>query len=135
MLSDTELKYAIERGIIDVTDARKQIDMTKRKEILKEHEDMIWHSSDGHWYCYLPDNTKPRNRRKIKRVTREAIEKVLIEFYLKEKEQDREQKRHDEMTLEELYNEFMIPNCSPSLPTSRTSLSLICSLIIKSLIT
>lgn len=107
MLSDTELKYAIERGIIDVTDARKQIDMTKRKEILKEHEDMIWHSSDGHWYCYLPDNTKPRNRRKIKRVTREAIEKVLIDFYLKEKEREREQKRRDDMTLEELYNEFM----------------------------
>ena len=41
------LNYALEHGIIDLSDIRSMYDMDKRKEILKKHATKIWQGKDG----------------------------------------------------------------------------------------
>lgn len=58
-MNDVELlKYALEHGMINVSDVQEQIKMNKRKELLEKHPYSIWEGSDGNWYTYVPDDTK-----------------------------------------------------------------------------
>ena len=90
---------------IDNTDVLGYVQDMKKLEILKEHQDSIWYSEkEGYWYCCLPDETKPKGWKNVKRKKQEAIEKVLCDYYLDIEEQER---RKQEASLEELFYEFM----------------------------
>ena len=82
-LMDNELlKYAVENGMINVSYVQEQIKMKKRKELLEKHPYKIWEGKDGKWYTYIPD--KKRGRILKKRITREAIENDVIEYWKSE---------------------------------------------------
>ena len=52
----------------------------KRESILNKHNHNIWQGADGNWYTYVSDNTKPKNRRRIKRATRDSLEEAIVGF-------------------------------------------------------
>lgn len=76
------LQYALEHGMINVSCIEEQVEMNKRKEILKKYGGCIWYSENENvWYCHLPDESKPSGRRKVKRKNKSDIENVVCEFY------------------------------------------------------
>ena len=77
------MQYAIEHGMIDMSYVQEQVEMDKRKELLKKHPYSIWEGKDGKWRTYLPDQT---SRRMIKRSTRKSVEDTLVEYYKSLKE-------------------------------------------------
>ncbi|MCR2049716.1 site-specific integrase [Acetatifactor muris] len=88
------LKYAVANGMIDLSYVQEQIEMNKRKELLKKHQYAIWKGKDGKWYTYLPDE---KNRRVLKkRASEEAIKNLVIEYYSDEvKEQNKLKREQD----------------------------------------
>ena len=68
--------------MIDLAYLQEQIEMNKRNELLKKHPYKIWEGKDGKWYTYIPD--KKRGRILKKRITREAIENDVIEYWKSE---------------------------------------------------
>lgn len=78
-MTDKDLQYAIDNGIIDKTSIQSMIEMTRRKELLNKHPYKIWNGTDGKWHTYLPDEKKGRIPRK--RNTKEEIEDVVIEYW------------------------------------------------------
>lgn len=72
------LQYAIEHDMIDLSYVQNQINMDRRKQLLKKHPYKIWEGKDGKWRTYLPDQT---SRRLIKRSTRESVEDAVVEYY------------------------------------------------------
>ena len=89
------MKYAMEHGIIDMLYIQKQIEMNKRKELLKKHSYKIWQGKDGKWYTYLPDEEKGRILKK--RNTQTYIEDAVVEYWAKELENP---------TIQEVFNEW-----------------------------
>lgn len=74
------MNYALSHGMIDLSDIQKQIEMTKRKEYLEQHQFQIWQGeNDKKWYSYLSDEEK--GRRLVKRNTRKELEDVVVQFY------------------------------------------------------
>ena len=75
------------------------------KKILENHRYEIYYSeSEKSWRTYLPDDTKPNNRRPIKRKSKENLEKEIIRFYIeKQKTENREN-----LTLKALYTEWLL---------------------------
>lgn len=78
------MQYALDTGIINLGDIRKRRDMKAKEEILNNHPYSIWDGVNGGCYTYLPDKVKGRVLKKRK--TRDAIEKLIIDFYTKNKE-------------------------------------------------
>ena len=79
-LTDKELlRFAVENGMINVSDVRKQIEMNERNKFIEMHEHKIWQGKNGLWYSYLPDNVK--GRKLIKKKTKELIEDEIIKYY------------------------------------------------------
>lgn len=75
------LNYLADSGIIDLSCTQEMLDMKKRKELLEKHPYSIWQGKDGKWYTYLPDETKARKKALVKRLTREALEKRIVEYW------------------------------------------------------
>ena len=67
------LNYALQNGIIDIYTIQKQIEMNERKRYLEMHNSKIWLSTDDKWYTFVPDLTKQKGKRLIKRSTEEEI--------------------------------------------------------------
>lgn len=98
-LTDKELlQFAVENGMIDVNDVRKQIEMNEKKEILKAHSSKIWQSSDNKWYTFVPDESKNNGRKLIKRKTKVDLENYLVAFY---------KDYYELQTIEKTYNEWV----------------------------
>ena len=74
------LKYAVDNGMIDLSYVQEQIEMNKRKELLKKHPYKIWEGKDGKWRTYLPDVEKGRILKK--RTTEKAINDMIVDYYL-----------------------------------------------------
>ena len=56
--------------------------MKKNKEFLDKHPYAIWQSKDGkYWYTTLPDKTKERGVRQIRRNSRKELEEAIIEYW------------------------------------------------------
>lgn len=89
------LKYAVENGMINLSYVQEQIEMNKRKELLKNHPYKIWEGKDGKWRTYIPD--KNYERKMIKRNSLEAVENVVIEHIKEEIENP---------TIEEVFFEW-----------------------------
>lgn len=73
------MQYALEHGMIDMSYVQAQVEMDKRKEILKKHPYKIWKGKDGKWRTYISDENGKRIMKK--RSTRDGIENVVIEYY------------------------------------------------------
>ena len=95
-MTDKELQFAIDSGIIDVATIQEQFDMAKREENLSKHKYEIWKGKNGCWYTNLPDNTKPNKRRQIKRKTKKEVEDVIVDYY----------ENIDKYTIDRLFHEW-----------------------------
>lgn len=105
------LQLAASMNIIDIEGVREQVRMTRKEQILNEHGNSIWfNEKEQRWYCYLPDETQPNKRKRIRRKKRGDIEEIVFEFWL-QKELQMQNKNQivkaDMRTVEELFYEFM----------------------------
>lgn len=102
------LKYILENGMIDLTYVQEQIEMKKREEILKRHHYSIWHSDkEDVWYSYLPDDSKPNNRKKIKRKRRRDLEDIICDYYISVQNEHTEATKSKDWSIESMFYEFM----------------------------
>ena len=90
------LNYALQNGIIDIYTIQKQIEMNERKRYLEMHNSKIWLSTDDKWYTFVPDLTKQKGKRLIKRSTEEEIKDFLVAFYKEYEEPQTIEKTFDE---------------------------------------
>ncbi|MBD5487295.1 MAG: site-specific integrase [Lachnospiraceae bacterium] len=70
--------------MINLSYVQEQIEMNRRKELLKKHPYKIWEGKDGKWYTYLPDEKKGRILKK--KITQEGIEDEVIAYWRSELE-------------------------------------------------
>lgn len=102
------LKFALDNGMIDLSYVQEQIEMNKRKELLKKHPYKIWEGKDGKWYTYLPDEERGRVLKKKK--SQEEIENLLISYYKEQSKNPTIKDIFNEWILEKLeYNEISKP--------------------------
>lgn len=93
--------------MIDLSYVQEQVEMKKREEILKRHQYSIWHSDkEDVWYSYLPDGSKPNNRKKIKRKRKRDLEDVICDFYSSEQNEHEDMSQKD-FSIESMFYEFM----------------------------
>lgn len=108
-ISDEEvLRFAMQTGTIDITYMREQIEMKQREEILKEHTHKIWEGKDGYWHSYVYDETKPKNRKPIKKKQLKDLEDLIVEYNKKQVEENcKKEVRKPDVTLREIYPDWM----------------------------
>lgn len=84
-------------GILTMNDIRESDEDNLMKNILaKVHSYEISKNKDGRWTTYVPDETKPEGRRKIKRTNKTDLLKYLVAFYqLDEKDKTENRKFSD----------------------------------------
>ena len=90
------MKYALEHGMINLSDVQEQIEMNKRKELLEKHPYKIWEGKDGKWYTYFPDEENGRVMRK--RNSKKSLEDLICEYW-KEKAENPD--------IEEVFREWI----------------------------
>ena len=96
------LNYALQNGIIDIYTIQKQIEMNERKRYLEMHNSKIWESTDGKWYTFVPDATKAKGKRLVKRKTEEEIKDLLVDFYKEYEEPQTIKKTYEEWIAKKL---------------------------------
>jgi len=79
--ASTLLKYAIASGSIDMNRLKSEYDMSIKQKYLEQHSYVIYEGKDGEWYTYLPDSSKKYNRKLVHRKNKEALEKVVCDYY------------------------------------------------------
>jgi len=72
------LKYAIDSGILNINTIKAEMKMQKRKETIAKHPHSIWQGKNGYWYTHIGEG---KDRKKVKRKTKESIEDMLFEMY------------------------------------------------------
>lgn len=77
------LQFAIDNGIISISDIRRTKDMRDKNEILKLHKYAIWKSDDGIWYTYVPDATKKKGFAQRKRRSESELKEAIVDYYIK----------------------------------------------------
>lgn len=76
------LKFAKENGMIDMHTIYMQKLEMDREEALKTHNYPIWQgSTNSLWYTYLPDATKERGKKLVKRKSEKDIKEAIFKFY------------------------------------------------------
>lgn len=94
--SHSLLKQANSFGILNtyLADMQRKIDMTIREKYLNLHKEnfKIWQGENGKWYTYLPDDTKAKNRRLVKKSTLTKVEEEIVAYY-KELDSDAQAKK------------------------------------------
>lgn len=103
-ITERDLNFVIDNGIIDTADVLNQMENMKREQILKEHANEIKQYSDG-WYVIIKDKTQKNGRYRNKRKTKEQAEDLLVQYY--RDLEKREVETNEAKTLEELFYEFM----------------------------
>ena len=82
------LKYMTEHCNMSLEDVLNDIENMKNQDILKEHPYAVSQGSNGRWYTYLPDESKPKGRRQIAKSTKEKIEQEIIRYYKNKSEEE-----------------------------------------------
>lgn len=80
------LPSAVSCRIITAADAGKQRDLlmsVKRNKILETYPIRVWEASNGTWKAYVPDSTKPKNRRLIQGKDKDSLSRNILEDYRK----------------------------------------------------
>ena len=94
------LKYIEAHGMIDLDDVRNQMNIKKKDEfVTQKHKYQIWQGSNGRWYTYIPDETRPKGRRQIVKSSHEALISTIYDCYQSKESQD-------SITLEKLYPQW-----------------------------
>lgn len=94
-MTNIDLNYLIDSGIIDLPNIQSIIEMKKRHELLNNHPYKIWCGSNGKWYTYLPDEVKGRVL--VKKSTEKDVEDVVIKY---------QESVMSNPTIEELFDEW-----------------------------
>ena len=103
-IDDSILNYLLESAnISSIDEVSDRLEEMKNRSYLKLHHNKITENKDGRFSTYLPDNTKPYNRRKVVKPTKELLEKEIIKFY-KERE---EQENNHKLCLREFYPKWL----------------------------
>ena len=81
LLNGNLLADAVAHGIIDSDLLRQQVEMAKRKEVIKKHNEAYscWEDKDGYWNTYLPGELGGRKR--VKKKSREEMENAIVAYY------------------------------------------------------
>lgn len=99
--NDELLNFIINNAMIDIDDVQQQMNQNKKEEFVSEsHTYQIWQGSNGRWYTYLPDETRPKGRRQIAKACKELIIDTVYHFYHQKEIQSI-------MTLGTLYPEWL----------------------------
>ena len=76
------MDFATYCDTIDVDSMCDKIKMAQQnKKILDCHTHKIWLGKNGDWYTYLPDPHKAKKRKLVRRHSKEAIEKTIINYW------------------------------------------------------
>ena len=79
-MDSNDLTYAIENGIIDITQITQFIEMRRRAEYLKNHS--YWYDNNKQtWITFIPDETRPTKRRQVKRKDKKELEDIIVQYY------------------------------------------------------
>lgn len=79
------LKRTIENDIINLRDIQLKYEMNEREKYLKQHKYTIWSDEKRGKLCtYLPDDSKKRGIRLVRRNTKEELDNCIIEYYKKQ---------------------------------------------------
>lgn len=98
------LNYIIENSILDLDGVQAEMTNKKRDKILSQHPYKIYQEkSSGRWRTYIPDSTKPSNRKPLVKTSKENLENCIIECYLSQDEAE----KLKQLTLETLYFEWL----------------------------
>ncbi len=88
-------------GILTMNDIRESDEDNLMKSILdKVHNYDISENKDGRWTTYVPDETKPEGRRKIKKKNKSDLIKYLVAFYQLEDKEEYSVKKFSDVFLE-----------------------------------
>lgn len=96
-MNNDDLKYAIENGIINLSHIQENIEMSRRKDILKQYEAGIWEASDGYWKIRIFDE-ESKKRKIIKRRNRADLEDEIIRIH---------KQKIENPTLSEIFTEWI----------------------------
>lgn len=82
-ISDSDLlRFAIESGMIDRATIQTAIELKKREEYLKKHENAIWQGKDGNYRTHITVEEDGKKKRKLlKRKSKEDLEDAIIKIY------------------------------------------------------
>ena len=91
---------------ISIDETLKDVEAMIRQKILEEkHKFSIYYLEKENAYrTYLPDDSRPNQRRPIKRKSREELEEAIIDFYIVQEDIQ----RRENITLESLYKEWLL---------------------------
>ena len=81
LLNEKELlEFAISSGRIDISQMQAEIEMSKKKELLKQHPYSITYNEKNDCYTtYIFDKSRKNNRRQIKRKRYEDLVDIIVE--------------------------------------------------------
>lgn len=97
-------------SMINTTGVLENIEDMKKTDILAKHGNEIkYYSTDKESYYYfrIPDKSVKGGAYRRKKTTREKIESALCEYYLNKEKEQLKSLQDDNMTLEQLFYEFM----------------------------
>ena len=98
------LLYFQDKYNISPEDMQQTIEAMKNEKILAKHPYAITHGSNGRWYTYLPDNTKPNGRRQVAKSTQQKVEQAIIQYYRTKESED----SITGMNLENLFKRWLL---------------------------
>ena len=98
--AEDALKALIASGMITESGVINAVKKNRTETILREkHSHKIWYAENAKcWRTFVPDDTKPKGRRKVERNTKEALEDYLCEYY---------EEQPAELTLKGIYAEWL----------------------------
>lgn len=73
------MQYALENGIINLSDIGNKKNTMEREQILSNHPNKVWQGDDGYWRTYLPDKVKGLKLKKRKE--RSKLEDDIVTYY------------------------------------------------------
>ena len=82
----------VEDIILSPEAVSKVLSMIREKEILQRHNYSIYQGKDGNWYTYIPDESRPGGRWKVKKPTYDLVKAEVIKHY-----------EQDSISVEELF--------------------------------
>ena len=81
--------YIVYNNDITVANIKNLVEKTQKLKYMGNKLDKkpsIWQGKNGFWYVYVPDATKKRKMRLVKRKSKESLEKYIRDFYNEFKE-------------------------------------------------
>ena len=81
--------YIVYNNDITVANIKNLVEKTQKLKYMVNKLDKkpsIWQGKNGFWYVYVPDATKKRKMRLVKRKSKESLEKYIRDFYNEFKE-------------------------------------------------